>query len=197
MRTSVERFLFLSLSTALLWSCTRAPETAHITVKFPAATAANSTASSSLQVLSVGTGPSKWQLPLPTAKTEINCYALAVALSENTVHSIACDDNTGYIGSTDYMFGGFPADTVATVDVPTGPARKFYLLGFKTDDITLCKTIPETGGIFPLSNFSPPVVLQGLTKDIMPDADFVEFTVPVSLTTATTFEDCLPKSFAP
>jgi hypothetical protein len=155
------------------------------------------TSVTSSQSQSVGALTSKWQLLRPTSKTEINCYALAVILPENPTHPIACDDVNGYLGSTDYMYGGFPAGSTVTVDVPPGTGRKFYLLGFKTDDITLCKTIPEVGGIFPVSNFSPPVVLQGITKDILPDVDFVEFTVPTSLSTLTIFEDCVPKSFSP
>lgn len=55
----------------------------------------------------------------------------------------------------------------------------------------------ETGGSFPVANFSAPVYLGKVTQDIRPGVDTVELTVPSTFADpeVKVFEDCAPKSF--
>jgi hypothetical protein len=177
----------------ILTSCTRATsDKSQVTIKFPEATSASSKVSSKL----VGALSTKWQLASPSTKTDVNCYALAVKLSEGT-HSISCSSSAAVsVLSADMIIGGFPAGTETTVEIPSGDNREISLIGFNTDDTSLCGTIAETGGTFPVGNFSPPVIINTLMKTIQGGEDSVEFTVPASLSGLPVFEDCSPKSFA-
>jgi hypothetical protein len=177
-------------------SCTRAvSDKSKVTIQFPAASseASKVTAHSSM----VGALATKWQLPAPTQGNRINCYVIAVTLPEGS-QPISCNRTSSDAGKADLFFGGFPANTVSEIEIPSGDGREIALVGFETTDLASCVALPETGGAFPVGKFSPPVYLGKVVKDIAPGEDRVDFTVPTDLTTAPAFvfEDCLPKAFA-
>lgn len=188
------RVLLCSASAAiLLSSCTReTPKASKIAIKFPEA-ASNLTVSQSVSALST-----QWGLSDPAASNAINCYAVIVEAADFAGTANSCKTLAGVAAySPHFIAGGFAAGSSQEIDVPSGKRRTISLIGFQTDDISLCKPIDGKSTGFAPAHFSSPFLLASTAMDLEPSTQAIPvvLTVPAAIP-ATKFEDCSPFAFA-
>lgn len=203
MTFSYPRLIFFVLAATLTTACTR-PATddggAVVSFTFPKATqpfAAQKLPAKPARKNGAGAldASSKWLLADPTSAAQINCYLIAVAGDHPDLNGNTCSTLEGTaVASPGMIVGGFAGGSSATLMVHSGKERTFHLIGFATDDVSLCTT---SGASFPPAHFSAPFLLASTTRDLSPGSTTVELTIPASLSAAKKFENCAPRTLAP
>ena len=150
-------FLFLSIS-----SCTRESKVSTITIQLPPYAGTNAPGTVSLK-----SGGFNNTLN-PATIADINCYGLFVGGPENFMqHSNCSESSTNAVQMT---FGPnkyfMPAGTEVSLEVPSGPARKIYLVGLKSQG-TACQLLSQ-GQNPDGNNLSIPHIISEQVVDLPP-----------------------------
>lgn len=177
----MKKTVFVICLVAGLLSCTRETMKTTVTVQLPAYQGKPADA-----VYAKGTG---FNASLnPSAVSDINCYGIFVGGPETFLSQNNCTDTT--TNTVKMKFGPsrffIPAGTETSIDVPSGPARKIYLVGLKTQG-TACT--PMMQGQNPdFSNMSVPHIVSEQTLDLQPGDVTVSMTR--SIDSSKTFDNC-------
>jgi hypothetical protein len=138
-------------------------------------------------------GPN-WNSSLnPITMADVNCYLIAVSGPEADMQRNYCTTTSGEILRIGRWVGGVLGPTF-TMEVPSGPARKIMVIGFKSQSgaCTNFKNTDVNG-----QSLSEPHVLGWTTKDLSTGTVAVDVPVPMSVFSATMLKikDCKGPDF--
>jgi hypothetical protein len=185
---SLRRLLIVLTIAPLIQSCVRnKQETSKLTIQLPAIQTLSSK-SNAVQSVTATSDGSPWS-GSSSALSEINCYVVMVGgptgdLQKNTCSKRSSQDVALTFGP---MIGGVQAGKSISIEVPSGPDRKIYLLGTKS----------ATGGCVdflkdqvPSGLNSYPRILTTSIQDLQPGTKSIVLTLPSEISTLTEIDKC-------
>ncbi|MFT6630926.1 MAG: ELWxxDGT repeat protein [Bacteriovoracaceae bacterium] len=166
-----------------LYSCAKNPnvESTKITLQLPESSRPTIMPASQVKRMMQATSAGDtWGLPDPFSIDEINCWALFIGGEEPELRDNICRYGTPEkIIEVGQYYGGYPSGSQIQIDVPSGSARKFYMMGFKSTTPDLC--INSERPAFVNANFSAPqLVGQVEGIDLIPGGETtIDMTVSI------------------
>ncbi len=170
-------FLFLFIS-----SCTRESKVSTITIQLPPVEKA------AADTVNLKSGAGFNNTLNPSTVADINCYGVFVGGPENFMQSSSCSDSA--TNTVQMRFGPkkffMPAGSEVSIDVPSGTARKIYLVGLKSQS-SACQLLSPTQNP-DVNNLSVPHVIGEKVVDLVPGTTAV--TLVRTLDSSRKFDSC-------
>lgn len=163
--------------------CTKDKKQAHVTIQFPESTASQKSGQ-------LAASSHDWATDVPTSLGDIGCYAIVVGGDEPEQNSSSCSDDSG---ATLIRFGTtaglYSAGSTATLEVPAGPNRRFFVIGLKLVNGS-CENIAQQDNDLTASNYSPPYILGKAVATLVPGENNVQISLVNQFDTSNKIGDC-------
>jgi alpha-tubulin suppressor-like RCC1 family protein len=178
--------LIALVSMAIMTSCTRKQEsTSQISIKLPPLSSKFSTQSA--------VGPASWGVPDPSTNNDLVCFAVVVSAAD--LGSKTCRNQEGIeVFRAGVSSALFKAGDRLSIEVPSGKQRTVRIVGFAATDFEACAQA-SIDKILDRSLLSSPHIVGSATVDLEPGV--IEMTIPVSVTSALKFNECLTEGESP